>query len=475
MLYLLFSLIIIIAIILYGYWKKKNLNSHKLNEKASINNLRAKSRIKNSDTENAIQDLTIPVNLETQAEFYFDRAELRYSNGDYSTAIEDYTKAIEYKENLKYFKRRCSSKLLDDDIKGALNDISKVIEIEPSGENYIYRAGIWYDLMEFENGLKDSLKAIECEKKAEYYSYSGTFRRDLFDYSGAIEDYSKAIELDYNAGDLAHRAESKHRLHDISGAIDDYTKSIQIQPKAENYYARGLCYKELGKSDLVFADFNRVKEIGFPKYFWRREKTMEDIEDFLNLYKPNHNDSVAKKKYVSAPKITHLKKNRINYLGLYHPKWNGTNPKFDDYSQSILDLKVKDEESIQYFYQRCVKWLDIDFDAIVIVPSHNPLTSNSGIEFLATKIARNKNWIDATQCLARTHEIEKLSYGGDRSIEIHLNSITVEQIPLIREKKIILIDDVTTSGNSLKASKLKLEQAGVKEVYMCALGKTAKY
>lgn len=50
-----------------------------------------------------------------------------------------------------------------------------------------------------------------------------------------------------------------------------------------------------------------------------------------------------------------------------------------------------------------------------------------------------------------TKEIEKLATGGNRNINIHFGSIEVNPNVSISGEVILVVDDVTTSGNSLYA------------------------
>ncbi len=75
-------------------------------------------------------------------------------------------------------------------------------------------------------------------------------------------------------------------------------------------------------------------------------------------------------------------------------------------------------------------------------------------------------------CLVRHKSIAKKATGGDRSIEVDLNSIRVEDADCIKGKRVLLLDDVTTSGNSLLACRRLLLQAGAADVKMVALGRT---
>ncbi len=168
----------------------------------------------------------------------------------------------------------------------------------------------------------------------------------------------------------------------------------------------------------------------------------------------------------------------ILYLGNYHPYWinkelGKKNPFFDKWSGYILDLKEQKESAISFF----LKQLDSRIDrsvCIAVVPSHDPeKVTVSGIHQLAQRLVAQGRF-DATSCLRRSKKIPKLSYGGERSISVHLQSIVVVNTPLIKGKIVWLLDDISTSGNSLKACRYLLSQAGAKQVKSVALGKTIR-
>jgi len=161
----------------------------------------------------------------------------------------------------------------------------------------------------------------------------------------------------------------------------------------------------------------------------------------------------------------------------YQPYWQDKylkikNDKFDNWSDKILDLKKDYNSAIQYFFQKLDPLLLYGFP-IVVVPSHNPDARVTGICRLAKLLARN-NRIDATQCLCRHKKIQKLSWGGDRSIELHFKSINVRYPELVLTREVLLLDDVTTTGNSLEACKQLLLQSGARQVQCVALGKTVR-
>ena len=78
---------------------------------------------------------------------------------------------------------------------------------------------------------------------------------------------------------------------------------------------------------------------------------------------------------------------------------------------------------------------------------------------------------DRVYFLTRERSIAKLAAGGDRSKQIHMETIGTLSDMSIEDEIVLLMDDVTTTGNSLYACKDILVNSGAKEVEMFALGK----
>jgi predicted amidophosphoribosyltransferase len=156
-------------------------------------------------------------------------------------------------------------------------------------------------------------------------------------------------------------------------------------------------------------------------------------------------------------------------LGEYYPK-GGAN--HDDYSALILCLKDRLERAIDAFWVMLNPMLGSEF-MICTVPGHDPANCSSGIRDLARRLV-GESRLDGTEELVRTKPIQKLSWGGSRSLSLQLGSMKVPNPERIVGKAILLLDDVTTSGNSLLAGKVLLKQAGAARVKMAALGRTVR-
>ena len=161
------------------------------------------------------------------------------------------------------------------------------------------------------------------------------------------------------------------------------------------------------------------------------------------------------------------------YLGKYQPKYN---PKFDSFSKSILQIKHNNPEDsdINYFVNELRHiFSDTEKYVICVMPKHTIGMAPSGIRSIAERLC-SPLIIDGTNFIERSKEIAKKSVGGSRDLDSEIKSLIVknENINIIKDQQVLLLDDVTTSGASLKAGKYILEKAGAKLVVMYALGLT---
>jgi len=167
------------------------------------------------------------------------------------------------------------------------------------------------------------------------------------------------------------------------------------------------------------------------------------------------------------------------YLRNYQPlRLQGEeNPYFDDWSEKLLELKNPTQNVVDFWCDELEQHLNNESFAIAVVPSSSSKNKISGIHLVAQKIAKSRQItiIDATSCLRRYQSIDKLASGGSRELTVHANSIEVINRHLIKNKNILLVDDISTTGNSLLACKELLLKAGASKVKCVALGKTVTY
>lgn len=162
-----------------------------------------------------------------------------------------------------------------------------------------------------------------------------------------------------------------------------------------------------------------------------------------------------------------------------HHKYNEKiyNIHFKEKDQEILDLKNNMNSAVKYFYERIiwplVSWKEINKNiSITIVPSHKVGNSSPGMTNLVENLCNTLGCEDKVGILERYKDIEKLSLGGNRKKYVHYNSIKVSG--KASNKRILILDDVTTTGNSLLACKDLLENEGY-EVICLSISKTKSY
>lgn len=170
---------------------------------------------------------------------------------------------------------------------------------------------------------------------------------------------------------------------------------------------------------------------------------------------------------------------KIHHVVEYLPYYIATNQaewreRFPD-TWKILDFKDGKQTAVQHYTglveEHLSKALDLGSDwGIVIVPSSKKDKWGAGLLSVAQSVSQNHGVCLHSKALRRHHSTEKRADGGDRAIAKHLGTITLSESSL--PNKIILLDDVTSTGNSLVACRDILLRSGIKEVYMLAIAET---
>ncbi|MFA0821468.1 MAG: phosphoribosyltransferase family protein [Methanomethylovorans sp.] len=162
------------------------------------------------------------------------------------------------------------------------------------------------------------------------------------------------------------------------------------------------------------------------------------------------------------------------YFYEYHPYDEGTNPAwYQPTDGRILDVKDNLDVGVNFFVSKLQQILSSTEYTICVIPSRKIGTQPSGIRSIAKKLCFH-SIIDGTEVLHRIKETEKKATGGHRDLNLQIESLEVRNENLIKNQQVLLLDDVTTSGNSLKAGQILLEEAGADLIVKFALGKTVR-
>lgn len=163
----------------------------------------------------------------------------------------------------------------------------------------------------------------------------------------------------------------------------------------------------------------------------------------------------------------------------YKDDYGNKNPSFNKFNGGyILGLKRNESAAVSYFINLVLDSLKktkciADTEIITCMPGSQEGRVSEGLVSICRSIEYVFENIRYIKCLNRYKTIEKLAYGGNRSIDVHLNSIEICcGKDIIKNRNIVVLDDVTTTGNSLKAAKHKLLEEGAAGVICMALAKT---
>jgi Phosphoribosyl transferase domain len=166
----------------------------------------------------------------------------------------------------------------------------------------------------------------------------------------------------------------------------------------------------------------------------------------------------------------------------YHACWilGLRNPAFDKSTDGrLLDFKDGQEHAVTSEtaeFSTSLSQLELPAGVLLaVIPGHKARDTNAGtplarvVENLAKGDSR---FVSSFETLIRFRGIHKLASGGDRSVAVHLNSIRVQQPPSVNGQTLVVLDDITTTGNSMDAARQLLASAGAIRIAGIALGRT---
>ena len=177
----------------------------------------------------------------------------------------------------------------------------------------------------------------------------------------------------------------------------------------------------------------------------------------------------------SVEPIGRLDSLKVYYLGYYRPKGSGLQDAVD--TVRILDLKNNHPSGVEYYARKMQAALGTDVRGakLVAMPSHNAGSAPVARE-LRKMFQKLDGAVDLSECLVRHTAIDpqhKMK-GIQRTAKRHLESMRAEKVDRLRDLDILLVDDVVTSGSTMKAGWTILKQAGARSVTCLALGMTSR-
>lgn len=152
-------------------------------------------------------------------------------------------------------------------------------------------------------------------------------------------------------------------------------------------------------------------------------------------------------------------------------------------SDRLLKMKrFKNEIEVVRFYELVKnKLIELDLlntdTMIALVPGHEASDTNCGATAMIAKRLINIDGMkDGIDLIKRIKTIPKKAYSGnDRpKFKDDLESMDINKNIDVSNKKIVILDDITTTGNSLNAARNLLINNGVNEddIILLAIGRT---
>ena len=161
----------------------------------------------------------------------------------------------------------------------------------------------------------------------------------------------------------------------------------------------------------------------------------------------------------------------------YHPYYGGTNPNHSKGSDSQTLAFLKDPDgwlnrTKEDLIRRISLWLREVLDiVIVIAPGHSPGPSQNFLYPIIEHLIGG-NIKDGRDLLIRTEEVPKATKGGPRDQSLHEKTIQVTDPSRVKDKVVYIIDDIWTTGSTLRACASLMRKAGARDVKLLAVGKT---
>lgn len=178
--------------------------------------------------------------------------------------------------------------------------------------------------------------------------------------------------------------------------------------------------------------------------------------------------SSASRQGQQAP-IVHL--GRWRRIGLPGNPWALQDEyRTDKYMVMLRALHEGCESAVWYFFSQLDKKLPAGA-AVALVPGHDPALKNCGLDELGRALGGTRGRVDATSIVVRTTAVPRLAVSSPRGLNTHLSSVAICRPEIIRGRRVVLLDDIAYTGNSIRAARRILEEAGAQSVQCIVLGR----
>lgn len=175
------------------------------------------------------------------------------------------------------------------------------------------------------------------------------------------------------------------------------------------------------------------------------------------------------------------------YMIDFEPYRGGNNPKHKGDSQTFSYLKIYSPRKKTEILERINKWLkervkglkgkDKQIEVVItLAPGHEENSNPSGFMHDIVKTLlddKDCSLIDGRQQLIRTKTVPKQSTTpGSRDESTHRGTIAIKGTPDNKGKVVIVLDDIWTSGSTLRVCREVMLTTNPKQVILLAIGKT---
>jgi len=246
-----------------------------------------------------------------------------------------------------------------------------------------------------------------------------------------------------------------------------YFNNILDKKLSENDINKYFLFNSISISNRAYSIINMYEKI---KYDYFVSKADENpIFKFPPLLNENNFPHELMIKYIQ-------KTPEINYIGNYYRKifYGGNyNEQYNIFCEVIFQLKKCSEQCIFIIFELLKDVLKNDF-VIITVPSHSPNCNYNGIKLLTKKIIEyNNSIIDGTDYLIRIKEVNNHDTPQvKRTFEEQINSMKLNENASIRNKNVLLLDDIYTTGKTINAAENIIKFGEPKFIDKLVLGKT---